>query len=202
MRVATALLAVIALISACKTDETTCIFVESSQMICTDQACSCSPGNDHENSNQCLLDNHSIVQGHNTVIGIRSYSGGDPLAIDDESFEKITLEISNLPADRTKISVTPRKFLYSSGTSREFNPRPGAYSQSFVGLAEIERHNRDRLTVNLHLNTNLRSSYIYEVQNPIHSVERTISCDRIIPSQLTPWLGSPSGRPARKANPI
>jgi hypothetical protein len=87
-----------------------------------------------------LLSGHYIESGDKLILLIRKFDKGDSHAVDDETYEKTTLEIENYDDGRTiQIGSPDVKFYYSSGASAFISRGSGVFSSEALGTIAIEK---------------------------------------------------------------
>ena len=86
-----------------------------------------------------LLGNHKALPGARTVLVVRRQDHGNPFAVDDNSFENLSLEISDPKTYETIAIPSPRvKLFYSSGGLIWVDNCRGQFGTEAVGLITLK----------------------------------------------------------------
>lgn len=86
-----------------------------------------------------LLGNHRTVAGDKTVFVVRKHDHGNLFAIDDNSFENLSLEIGDPKSNETIAIPSPRvKLFYSSGGVIWVDHCSGQFGTDAVGLITLK----------------------------------------------------------------
>lgn len=139
-----------------------------------------------------LLSGHYIEFGNNLIILIRKFDVGDPDAVDDETYEKITFEIKNYQESKPiSVNSPDVKFYYSSGASAFISRGAGVFSSEASGIIVIEKKRPNRLRIKLDVLLLAKPAR----EGTALIKERTVTLKdeyvlkKISLGQLTPWLG-------------
>jgi hypothetical protein len=139
-----------------------------------------------------LLSGHYIESGDKLILLIRKFDKGDSHAVDDEPYEKITLEIGNYDDGGTiQIGSPDVKFYYSSGASAFISRGSGVFSSEALGTIAIEKKNANHLRVKLDIVILAKPAR----EGTALIKERTVTLKeeyvlkKISLGGLTPWLG-------------
>ncbi|MBU2628102.1 MAG: hypothetical protein KKE61_05765, partial [Proteobacteria bacterium] len=95
-------------------------------------------------STKLLLNGHYVKSGESLVFLIRRFEKGNLFVFDDESFEKLTIEIKNYKIGKPiKFGSTVVKFYYSRGNSPFIYKGHGLYSSHGTGYLIIKKQNKN-----------------------------------------------------------
>jgi len=139
-----------------------------------------------------LLSGHYVEADDNLVLLIRSFDRGSFFSIDDEGYEKLSIEIKSYRIGEPIYLNSPDiSFYYSRGSSAFINKGHGVYSASGSGEIIIKRKEKNRLIVKIDLSLNAEPAGAYpfeaekvEIKGEYIFIEKQVS-------ELTPWLGMP-----------
>jgi hypothetical protein len=140
-----------------------------------------------------LLSGHYIRPGNNLVILIRKFDPGSPVAIDDETFEKLTIEIKKTsvgsPIDASSSGI---RISYSTGASAFIGKGHGLHSTEVSGQVVITEIDKHRLKVKLKLLIMTEPAGAFPFEGRTVQVNEEYTTHEIAIGELTPWLGIPS----------
>jgi hypothetical protein len=139
-----------------------------------------------------LLAGHYIESGDKLILLVRKFDKGKLDAIDDETYEKITLEIQSYNEGKPMQMSSPHvKFYYSSGASAFISRGSGVFSSEAFGTIVIEKKEKSRLRVKLDiliLTKPAREGTVLIKERSV-AIKEDYVLKKISLWQLTPWLG-------------
>ena len=151
---------------------------------------------------KALLRGHYVGPGNNLVILIRRFDPGSPLAIDDETFEKLTIEINKAnigtPIDANSSEM---KISYSTGAAAFVAKGHGVHSTLVSGHAVIRENNKGKLKVKLNLLIKTEPAGSFPFEGRTVRIDEEYTSHEISIEDLTPWLGKPSDSIAEEVYP-
>jgi len=149
-----------------------------------------------------LLNGHYIKSGDYLVILVRKFDRGNLLAIDDEGYEKLTIEIKRYMID-TPISLDSGDvdFYYSSGSSGFVSRGHGVYATHGTGEITIKDIGRNELLIKMDISLLAKpaGSFPFE-ERTVHIKEELVVKEMTI-NRLTPWLGVADPSPGKEVYP-
>jgi hypothetical protein len=142
-----------------------------------------------------LLAGHYIERGEHLVLLIRAFDEGKSLVIDDETYDKLTLEIRHyelgIPLQLNSPEV---KLYYSRGTAAFISRADGVFSSRASGTLVIEEKGESHLLIKIDAEIVpqparqdlpfLRSEKLEPV-----TINAQFALTKIALEDLTPWLG-------------
>lgn len=146
-----------------------------------------------------LVAGHQIESGPHLVLLLRTFEPGHWFTVDDERFDKLTIEVHSyrprVPIDLPSPDVD---LFYSSGSSGFVSKGAGVFSREAHGTLTIVDSDQDHTEVKLDLRISAQPA---SAAVPMHSREVVkrgqFRFASISPEKLTPWLGKPGlGREA------
>ena len=149
--------------------------------------------NDKKKNRELLLGGHYIKEGKNIVLLIRKWKAGKIYIIDDEWYEKLTIEIKDyqigipiiIPSDQAKL-------YYSKGGSAWIDHGAGFYSSDATGEILLSKISERNLIVKINISLKAKSADSLQKKQKIRAkFEGEYSFSKILLSDLTPWLGMP-----------
>jgi len=150
-----------------------------------------------------LLNGHYIRSGENLVLLIRKFDKGSTFAIDDESFEKLTIEIRKytigVPIALDSPDIT---LYYSRGGSGWIYKGQGVYSTSASGSLIIRRMERNRLIAEIDMTTWAEPAGEFPFKGREIHIRDVMSFTEKNVSGLTPWTGTPDGDVGHEVYPM
>lgn len=149
-----------------------------------------------------LLNGHYVSTGKNLVLLIRQFDKGSPLTIDDEIYEKLTIEIKDYTVGvPMKFDSPDMRFYYSSGSSGHVTRGHGIYATSGSGTLVIKAVEKNRIVVDLDLTmwATPAGAFPFEGRN-VH-VRELLSFEKKEIAELTPWLGIPDSSLGKEVYP-
>jgi hypothetical protein len=151
---------------------------------------------------QSLLEGHHIEPGKDTVLLIRNWSPGSLLAIDDEVYEKLSLQLPEVRRGlHYDINQPGVRYSYSEGASAWVHRRGGAYAYGAEGSIDIIEVTAQDITARLDLTFHLYNMFREERSTrPVH-LTGLHTFTRIGHDQLTPWIGAAGEYPGQEAYP-
>jgi len=149
-----------------------------------------------------LLSGNYIRPGDNLVILIRKFDPGSPVAIDDETFEKLTVEIKKAAmGSPIEASSSGIRIFYSTGASAFINKAHGLRSTDVSGQVEIIEIDKHRLKVKLNLLIMTEPTGDFPFEGRTVQVNEEYTTHEIAVEELTPWLGIPSDSIGKEVYP-
>ncbi len=138
---------------------------------------------------------HNVLPGQHTVLGYRWYSPGSLNAIDDEGFEKISIEISPemlpLPGPTAVELPSQGHLAYTRGGAAW--PRSACYGIATAGSVTLSHVAENRATVSIQATVEpIRESGDH--CDPVE-LDRDFEAETIEYRALTPWLGIAGDHP-------
>ena len=151
-----------------------------------------------------LLNGHYIESGKNLVLLIRKFDVGKRTAIDDEYFEKLTIEIKKYELGKPiKLESPDIQLYYSEGPSGFIYKGHGYYSTCGSGYIIINKTNTNTLVAEINITTMAKSAGVFP--SPPEGWEVNFkgkySFKEIKISKLTPWLGVPDSSYSKEVYP-
>jgi hypothetical protein len=152
-----------------------------------------------------LLSGHYVEDGENLVLLIRTFDPGSIVAIDDETFEKLTIEIekdSIHVGEPITLRSSGARFFYSRGVSGYIYRAHGVYSTDGSGTIEILDANNDSMTVDIDMTINVKPARkSVALEEGVVRKSAKLTFKRISVDELTPWLGMPNQEYAKEVYP-
>ncbi len=148
-------------------------------------------GNRQESS-KLLLNGHYIKPGNNLVLLVRRFDKGSIFTVDDESYEKLTVEIKNYTFDKPiKLSSPDVRFYYSNGSSGFVSKGHGVYSASGSGSIIVKKNKMNKIAVELNLIILAKPAGAFPFEGRTVKIQELLIFKEIQIAGLTPWLGVP-----------
>lgn len=99
-----------------------------------------------------LLNGHYVKSGDGLVLLLRRFEKGKTFTVDDETFEKLTIEIKGYTLDEPIRLDSPNiRFYYSSGSSGFISKGHGVYAKSATGHIVVKAVEKGSIIVGLDL---------------------------------------------------
>lgn len=142
-----------------------------------------------EKCKNLLLGGHYIISGEKLLILIRKWNPGKLFVVDDEYYEKLTIEIGDINI-RGQIDINDGgiKLFYSKGGSSWIHQCAGIYSSEGRGKVTIMNTKKNELKAFIDIKLVPLSADQFEVQKEIH-IDEKYTLKEISVKDLTPWLG-------------
>ena len=138
-----------------------------------------------------LLDGHHIGAGDKVVLLVRKFDYGELTSVDDEIFEKLTIQIRKaevgapVSLDSSDVLVT-----YSRGGAAWISRPVGVYSSSVSGSLLIAERQKDHLRVEIDLTVEARPAKAWAgMTGRTIRIRESRVFTRLGLRDLTPWLG-------------
>jgi len=149
-----------------------------------------------------LLNGHYVTSGNNLVLLIRRYDKGNLFTIDDESYEKLTIEIKKYTVDiPIKFDSPEIHFYYSSGSCGFVSKGHGVYSTSGSGNLIIKKVEEDNIVVKLDFTSWAEPAGSFPFEGKKIKVQGLLSFKEKKVANLTPWLGVPDSSSGKEVYP-
>ncbi len=153
-------------------------------------------------STKLLLNGHYVKSGNNLVLLFRRYTTGSIFVIDDEGYEKLTIEIRNYILGKPiRFDSSDIKFYYSSGSSGFVSKGHGVYSTSGSGSLTIRKVERDKITAEIDLTMWARPAGAFPFEGKQVQIRKWVSFEEKNIAELTPWLGIPDSSLGKEVYP-
>jgi hypothetical protein len=139
-----------------------------------------------------LLAGHYIEGGARLVLLLRTFDQGKPFVIDDETYEKLTVELRSyeigIPIELSSPEV---KLYYSSGGAPWISRASGVFSSEASGTIIIEEKNENHLRLKLQITIPAKPAKgsTVLIQERTVEIKEGYTLQKILLEQLTPWLG-------------
>ena len=149
-----------------------------------------------------LLDGHYIREGNSVVLLLRKFNVGDLFTIDDEYFEKLTIEIKKFKIGiPIPIGSEDIKIYYSKGGSGWVSRGAGVYSSSGFGSITILKLDKFRLIALIDISLKTRNALTSPVEEGEKRFHSKFVFHKMEIDELTPWLGIPGKSAGSEAYP-
>jgi len=155
------------------------------------------------NDTSMLLTGHYIESGTNTVLIIRKYDKGSIFSVDDEIFQKLTIQLDEFEIG-TPISASTSGLLinYSKGVSGQIRRGDGRYSTSTRGSLTVMKQVENKMEVKIDLQFEVIPTEAFSILGPINeNINGYYVFKKIKIDDLTPWLGTPGETPGKEVYP-
>jgi hypothetical protein len=124
---------------------------------------------------------------------IRKFDKGKLFTIDDETYEKLTIEIRNL---KIGVPITlgsgDIRFYYSTGSCGFIYKGHGLYSTDGSGEITINKVKKNKILANIDLSIVANPAGTFPFEGKRIQIRETLIFDEIRITDLTPWLGVPN----------
>lgn len=148
-----------------------------------------------------LLNGHYVKSGNNLVLLIRKFDAGKLFTIDDETYEKLTIEIKSFKIGVPVILGSDDiSFYYSSGSSGFIHKGHGVYSTGGSGSVTIKEIEENRVVADMDIWVLAKSAGVFSFERSIQIRGTFVFNEKRI-SDLTPWLGVPDPSFGREVYP-
>lgn len=138
-----------------------------------------------------LLSGHYVEPGNDLVLLMRHFCGGDLFAIDDETYEKISIEINDYKIGiPIMLNSDAIRFYYSSGSSGFAYKGHGVYSSTGVGEITIDDINKEGLKVKFNITVLARPAGIFPSKSKEVKINGIYLFRKVNIEELSPWLGT------------
>ena len=149
--------------------------------------------NDRDKEINLLLQGHYLEQGKNTILMLRTFDAGEFLGSDDETFQKLSIELQDkrvgVPID---INTHNIKFYYSSGVSGFIYRGHGVYSKDGTGKVTIIDKKGGLLTVDINMKIHTKPAReSVALSEGVVEFKGVYQFRQITIPELTPWLSMP-----------
>lgn len=139
-----------------------------------------------------MLNGHYVTSGNNLVLLIRKFDIGSFFTIDDESYEKLTIEIKNYTVGvPIKFDSPDIHFYYSRGSCGFVYKGQGVYSTSGSGNLIIKKVEKDNIVVELDFTSWAEPAGSFPLKGKKIQVHDLLLFKEKKIAELTPWLGIP-----------
>jgi len=140
-----------------------------------------------------LLNGHYVKSGDSLVLLIRRFDKGSVFTLDDEIYEKLTIEIKNYTlGEPIKLGSPDIHFYYSSGSSGFIYKGHGVYSTSGSGNIIVKKVERNTIVVELDFTIWAEPAGPFPFEGRKVQVDGSLSFKEKQVADLTPWLGVPA----------
>jgi hypothetical protein len=139
-----------------------------------------------------LLAGHYIERGEHLVLLIRAFDEGNPRVIDDETYEKLTVELRSYEIGTPiELSSPEVKLYYSSGGAPWISRASGVFSSEASGKIVIEEKNANHLRLKLQITIPAKQARESTalIKKRTVEIKEGYTLQKISLEQLTPWLG-------------
>jgi len=149
-----------------------------------------------------LLNGHYVRTGKSLVLLIRKFDQGNALTVDDELYEKVTIEIQDYPLGiPIKLDSRDLRLYYSSGSSGHIARGHGVYATSGSGTLVIKAFEKGRIVVDLDLVLWATPTRAFPFDGKEVHVREVLSFEEKKVADLTPWLGIPDSSLGKEVYP-
>jgi len=140
-----------------------------------------------------MLNGHYVKTGNNLVLLIRRFDRGEFFTLDDEIYEKLTIEIRRFDIGvPIRLGSSDIDFYYSRGSSGFAYRGHGFYSTSGSGALTIKQIEQDKITAAMDFSILAKATGAFaDQEKTIHIVDTLVFEEKSV-GELTPWLGLPS----------
>lgn len=168
------------------------VYLQDAKMINTSKSENLSIAKNRPEPVKRLLNGHYIESGDSLVFLIRKFDQGKIFSIDDEYFEKLTIEVKNYSIGQPiKIGSSDVSFFYSEGNSGYIYKGHGLYSITGSGQIIINKVGRNTIIAKIDMVISTEPAGIYPPRGrKIEIKDRLIFKEKKI-EELTPWLAAP-----------
>ena len=147
---------------------------------------------DRNEVSNLLLSGHYISSGNSTILMIRNFDRGNILSVDDETYEKFSIELKNYEVGvPIEIGSLNLKIYYSAGSSGFARKGHGVYADSGKGIITIIENNNDKLTAKIDFTTFAKPAGAFPLEGKRIKIKNTFVFRKKKISDLSPWLGVP-----------
>lgn len=153
-------------------------------------------------SAKLLLNGHYVKTGDCLVLLFRKFNKGHLFTVDDETYEKLTIEIKNFTVGKSiGIDSHNVRFFYSSGSSSFLSKGHGVYSTSGAGNIVISKIEKNRITVELNLELWAKPAGPFPFEGRKVKLMGSFSFKEKQLVDLSPWLGVPDASMGKEVYP-
>lgn len=148
-----------------------------------------------------LLNGHYVKSGTNLVLLMRKFDKGKLFTIDDETYEKLTIEIKNLKIGIPIILGSDDiSFHYSKGSIAFIDKGAGVYSTDGTGRITIKDIEGNKIVADIDISVSAKSAGVFPFERSISIMGTFVFSEKRV-SDLTPWLGIPNPSLGREVYP-
>jgi hypothetical protein len=149
-----------------------------------------------------LLHGHYIKSGDYLIILLRKFERGSLFAIDDEGYEKLTIEIKEYKSDvPISLSSNDINFYYSSGSSGFISRAHGVYSSHGSGEITIKDIGAGKLFIKMNISLMAKPAGPFPFEERIVKIKEEVVAKEMTIDRLTPWLGVPDPSSGKEVYP-
>ncbi len=149
-----------------------------------------------------LLNGHYIKSGDSLVLLIRRFDKGGVFTIDDEIYEKLTIEIKNYTlGEPVRLASSDIQFYYSSGSSGFISKGHGIYSTSGSGNIVVRKVEKNTIVVELDLTIWTEPAGPFPFKGSKVQMQDLLLFKEKQLADLTPWLGIPDSSFGKEVYP-
>lgn len=143
-------------------------------------------------SAKLLLNGHYVKAGDSLVLLIRRFDNGCVFTVDDETYEKLTIEIKNYTLGvPIQLGSNDIRFYYSSGSSAFVSKGHGVYSATGSGNVVVNKVEKNRIFVDLDLTILTEPSGTFPFKGREVKIQGSFPFKEKLLPDLSPWLGVP-----------
>lgn len=140
-----------------------------------------------------LLNGHYVQSGNDLVLLIRKFDKGNIFTVDDETYEKLTIEIKSYTlGEPIQLDSPDIRFYYSSGSSGFVSKGHGVYSASGSGSVVVKKVEKNTIVVDLNLVIWAEPAGPFPFKGRKVQMQGSFSFKEKQLSDLSPWLGVPN----------
>jgi hypothetical protein len=139
-----------------------------------------------------LLNGHHVQPGRNLVLMIRAFDRGELFALDDDTFEKLTVEISEKDVGKPLSVDSPNvRIYYSRAGCLSAATGLGVYGSRGHGTIAVQPLGTDQLVLSIDVSVELNSARSdVPLREARHEVKGSYKLKRVPLERITPWLGA------------
>lgn len=149
-----------------------------------------------------LLNGHYVKPGKNLVLLIRRFDRGKLFTIDDEIYEKLTIQIRSFKTG-VPISLDSNdiSFYYSSGASGFIYKGHGVFSEHGSGEITIRDIENNRIVADIDFSILAKPAGPFPFEDKRIQIRDSFIFRGKRINDLTPWLGLPDPNPGKEVYP-
>lgn len=158
-------------------------------------------GNRKESIN-LLLNGHYIKAGNSLVLLIRKFDKGSLFSVDDETYEKLTIEIKKYEVGvPMSLNSSNIKTYYSSGSSGFVRKGHGVYADLGKGNITIKKINKNKIVAELDFTARAEPTGVFPHEGRTVVIQDSFVFNEKRIADLTPWLGIPDASLGKEVYP-